>query len=109
MSRLKDIERAEKGILFRNGEMIVASDHRHGEAKALPKVKPAAPLMLRCGKCKNFVSESLIENHINTCQGGKAECGKCHQWISAAEFVKHFKACPGKKEELARRRFRETP
>jgi hypothetical protein len=90
MSRDKDIQRAEQGLVFRSGKLIPID---------FVQDEPAPPLFMRCSKCKDVVSEAFVEKHINECQHGKAECGKCKTWIAAADFLRHFKSCEGNKKE----------
>jgi hypothetical protein len=61
---------------------------------SLPEV-----MYLKCHRCNLVIPEYLVEQHLNDCQGGKAECGKCGKYFLAKDFVAHFKTCDGKKAE----------
>ena len=88
----KDRKRAEAtGMVIRGGRLVSKE-----QAAAIVKERP---IFLKCNKCKTSVPVYMAEDHIMSCQGGKAECSKCHMLIPAKGFVEHFLNCEGKKEE----------
>ena len=87
MSKRKDRERAgETGTVFRDGHLV-----KIGEEVSVTPI-----LRLRCQKCHHSIPEYMVDEHIETCQGGKTECGKCHRYIPAKGFMGHFRNCEGK-------------
>lgn len=88
MSRRKDRERVETtGMIMRGGKLI--------SKEQVVTVKKQKILFLTCNKCKHAIPSYMIDDHIEKCQGGKAECGKCHRYIQAKGFMEHFTNCPG--------------
>ena len=75
---------------------------RLAKGEDVPSVlRKPEPLMrfFRCGKCKHWISESGVNDHLKECQPQGAECGKCKKLITDPDFVGHFRACLGKPKE----------
>jgi hypothetical protein len=100
MGKNKDIQRAiESGMVMRSGKLV---------SKDRILVLRPRENMLRCHKCGDLITESLVDQHIMKCQYGKAECGKCQEWVDGIGFMEHYRNCKGTHEVLVgnRKRFR---
>ena len=81
--RIAELERLEKGE----------------DAPSVLRKPEALERFFRCGKCKHWISESGVNDHLAECQPQGATCGKCKQLITDPDFVGHFRACLGKPKE----------
>lgn len=91
MSR-KDRERAEAGLLFRDGVLT---------PKEFVTPKNKHEPMMRCGICKTVVPEHLAEAHLLGCQGEHVKCGTCGLLVPTIGFIEHYRKCiPAQKREV---------
>lgn len=81
----KDRQRAEAGLLFRNGVLTPKEFIKEPPNKHEP--------MMRCGKCKTVVPEHLAEAHLLGCQGEHVKCGTCELMVPTIGFIKHYRKC----------------
>lgn len=69
MSKRSDIERAERGEVFRSGSLV----HSVPGEKVDPR--KGTKLILTCGICRQVFTEDMAPGHLQVCQPHGAICG----------------------------------